>query len=199
MKESVAAGAARKAAVVTDNKEANTATRDTVDSRVGKDMVDMANRDTVDTRVDKVMADSKVDGVNTKDMVNSVVMDSKVTEVSKVDGVNKVDRDMADSKADGDNMKGMVNNVVDMDNKSTADTGSNMKVNMVQTGIMAEADMMKMKMNPACRGVTRVNRKKIMMKNTTKMMMTIMVCKASMERKKMMNMMKTRMKMTTVK
>jgi hypothetical protein len=90
----------------------------------------------------------------------------------------------------------MANNV-DMDNRNTADMDSNMKVSMVQTGTMAEADIMKMRMNPVCRDVTRVDRKKIMMKITMKTT-TIMACKAGMVRKKM-NMMKTKMKMTTGK
>jgi hypothetical protein len=182
-----------------DNK-ADMAIRDTVGSSVNKDMVDsnvvrdtadMVNKATEGTEdpVDKDMADSKVDGDNTKDMVNSVDLDSKVTEV------NKVDKNMEVSKADGTNTKDMVNKVVDMDNKSTADMDSNMKVSMVQTETMEEADIMKMKMNPACRDVTRVDRKKIMMKIMMKTM-TIMECKGSMERKKMkMNM----MKMTTGK
>jgi hypothetical protein len=218
MKETVAAGATREATVVMDNKVGAMVTRVTEDSKVTRDMVgsnvvrdtaDMVNKDTEVTEnpADRVMADSKEDGDNTKDMVNSVDMDSKVTEVNKVvrgtvDMVNKgsevtedpVVKDMADSKADGANTKDMVNNV-DMDNRNTADMDSNMKVNMVQTGTMAEADIMKMKMNPACRDVTRVGRKKIMMKIMMKTM-TIMACKAGMERKKM-NMMKT--KMTTAK
>jgi hypothetical protein len=192
MRESVAAEAARKATVVTDNEAADMVTRVTVDSKVGKDTVDMETRDTVD----RDMADSKVDGVNMKDMVNSVV--NKDTADSKADGA-RVDRVTEVSKVDGDNTKGMVNSV-DMDNRSTADTDNNMKVNMVQTGTMAGAGMMKMKTSPACRDVTRAGRKKIMMKVLMKTM-TIMVCKAGMERKKKMNMMKTRMKMkmTTAK
>jgi hypothetical protein len=143
----------------------------------------MANSVDMDSKVTEV---SKVDGVNTKDMVNSVDMGSKVTEV------NKVDRDMEVSKADGANTKDMASNV-DMDNRNTADMDNNMKVSMVQTETMVEPDIMKMKMNPACRDVTRVDRKKIMMKIMMKTM-TIMECKGSMERKKM-NM----MKMTTGK
>jgi hypothetical protein len=112
-----------------------------------------------------------------------------------------VDRDIADSKADGVNTKDMVNkamvNNVDMDNRNTVDMVSNMKVSMVQIGTMAEADIVKMKMNPACRDVTRADRIRIMMKTMMKMM-TIMACRADTE-KKMMIMMKTRMKMTTGK
>jgi hypothetical protein len=185
----VAAGAARKAAVVTDNKAADMVTRVTADSRV-----DMVSKGTV---VDRDMADSKVDGANTKDMVNSVDMDNRDMVDKKVDGDSKVDRDTEVSKADGDKTKDMVNSV-DMDNRSTADMASNMKVSMVQTGTMAGADTTTMKMNPACRDATRVRRKKIMKKTMMKMM-TIMECRASMERKKKRIMMKTRMKMTTAR
>jgi hypothetical protein len=129
---------------------------------------------------------------------------SGLMEVSKVDGANRVardmeairaDKDMEVSKADGANTKEVVNSAV-MDNRNTADLASNMKANTVQTGTMAEVDIVKMKMNPACRDVTRADRKKIM----TIMMKTktIMVCRAGMERKKM-NMMMTKMKMTTGK
>ena len=199
----------------TDNKEADMVTRDLVDSRVDKDMVDskvdMVNKDAgskADNKdtVDKVMADSKADGDNTKDMVSKDA-DSKadnkdpvgkVMADSKADGGNKVDRDMEVSKADGANTKVMEDNREDTANRSTADMDSNMKANMVKTGTMAGVAIMKMKMNPGCRDVTRVGKKKIMMKNTMKMrIMTIMVCKASMVRKKKMNMMKTKMKMKT--
>jgi hypothetical protein len=217
MKKTVAAGATREATVVMDNKVGDMVTRDMVDNRVTRDMdssVEVANmkvmvnnvdKDMVDSKVVRVMADmvnkgtedtadreiadSKVDGVNTKAMVNSV------------DLANRVDRDMADSKADGVNTKvmankAMVNNVV-TDNRNTVAMASNMKVNMVPIGTMAEADIVKMKMNPACRDVTRADRIRIMMKTMMKMM-TIMACRDGME-KKMMITMKTRMKMTTVK
>jgi hypothetical protein len=90
----------------------------------------------------------------------------------------------------------VVSSVV-MDNRSTADMASNMKVNMVQTETMAGADIVKMKMKVACREVSRADRKKITM-TIIMMTMTIMVCMAGME-KKMTNMRMTRMKMTTVK
>ena len=160
--------------------------------------VDMVTRD---------MGDSKADGDSMKNMVNSVDTDNRDmeevnrvdldrdTEVSKVEEVNRVDRDMEVSRADGDSRKGMVNNV-DMDNRSTADLDSNMKASMVRE-VMAGVAMMKMKMNPACRDVTGVGKKnmmkKILMKTMMKMM-TSMVCKASMEKRKKSIMMKTKMK-----
>jgi hypothetical protein len=180
-----------------------------VDNKVVRDTADMVNKDTEVTEdpADRGMADSKEDGDNMKDMANSVDMDSKVTEVSKVDGVNtkdmvnsvdmgskvtevnKVDRDMEVNKADGANTKDMASNV-DMDNRNTADMDSNTKVSMVQTETTVEPDIMKMKTNPACRDVTRVGRKKVMMKIMMKTM-TIMACRDGMEKKKM-NMMKTK-------
>jgi len=201
MKETVADRAHREATADMANKEADMVTRDMVNSKVDEDTVGnkvvMVNKDTAGNRAGKDMADSKADGDNMKIMANSVDMANKIMEDSKVDGVNKVDKDMEVNKADGDNTKGMVNSV-DTANRSTADMDKNMKANMVKTETMAEADMMKRKMNPGCRDVTGVGKKKIMMKNMMKMRMrTIMECKVGMERK--MNMMKTKMKMITSK
>jgi hypothetical protein len=130
-----------------------------------------------------------------RDLDNKVDMGIKDSEVmdSRVD----MDRDTEDSKADGDNMKDMADNRVDTDNKSTAAMDSNMKVNMVQTGTMAKDDMMTM-MNSGCRDVTRVGRKKNLMKIMMKMrMMTIMVCRASMAKKKTMSLMKMKTTMAS--
>jgi hypothetical protein len=210
MKKTVAAGATREATVVMDNKVGDMVTRDTEVNKVDRDTeINRVDKDMVGNNVDRDMV---VDNKVVRDMADMVNKDTEVTEVqvdrdmadSKADGVNRVardmeairaDKDMEVSKADGANTKEVVNSAV-MDNRNTADLASNMKANTVQTGTMAEVDIVKMKMNPACRDVTRADRKKIM----TIMMKTktIMVCRAGMERKKM-NMMMTKMKMTTGK
>ena len=177
MKETVAAQAHKEVTADTDNKEADMVNKD-MDNKVDmaiKDMVVMVNKDSVNSSVDKIMEASKADGGNMKDMVNSADMDNKDMDNKEdmaikdtVDMVNKdtvdtadnsVDKVMEASKADGDNGKNIVNSA-DLDNKNTVDMDSNMKVNMVQTGTMANEDMMTT-MNPGCRADTGVGRRRI--------------------------------------
>ena len=183
--KAVAAPAHKEVTAAMDNKEADMVTWDMVDGKVvNKDTVNMVNRNMEDT-VDKAIEDSKADGDSKvgKVMVNNVVMDKKDTEVVMD---NKADKDTEDNKVVGGNKRIMANSE-DQENCSTVGMDSNMRASTVKTATMAEEDMVTMKMNPGCRHVTRVGKKKIMMTILMKMK-TIMECRAGMKKTTKMNM-----------